>query len=478
MALRLIDDRGKVPGLEVPGARRLPPSDAARAPSSPTAGRAMSDRRRSRHALARAPRRATRCRARSTLDADDPRARARDDLAARAGCSPASASRRARPGDFFRFDLGDDSMIIVRDEDGVAARAAQHLPPPRHAGLRRAPPGSARRWVCPYHQWSYALDGTLLGCGGMEDELDRAELRPAPRAGGRGRRARLRLAGPTTPSRSGPRAPSSRGALAPQGLDRARVAHRIEYEVARQLEARLGEQPRVLALPRRPPRVRPGELRRGARTPSATARCALGRAAEHARVLALAAATGRPPTSTPSPGLYRFPTAGPLVVGQPHAARAGVRHRVARRRAGGAADGRLPRLRRRHAARAHGAELLVSRQRRPRRPDAAAAGRARADTRSRVQWLVDGDARRGPRLRARAPAARSGSSPASRTGSCASATTPACAAPRSPRARTRRRASTTSRRSSTGISPASDHSTGDPVACGGVETSSASLTAG
>ncbi len=71
------------------------------------------------------------------------------------------------PGDFFRYEIGDNSIVVVRDEHGTLH--ALHAGG-RHRGMPICPEvhGNARRWVCPYHQWSYALDGHLLGTGGMD----------------------------------------------------------------------------------------------------------------------------------------------------------------------------------------------------------------------------------------------------------------------------------------------------------------------
>jgi glycine betaine monooxygenase A len=85
------------------------------------------------------------------------------------------------PGRFFCFELADDSLVLVRDPSGVLHALHNTC---RHRGMRicALPSGSAKPWVCPYHQWSYALDGTLLGAGGMERELDLSghDLRRAP----------------------------------------------------------------------------------------------------------------------------------------------------------------------------------------------------------------------------------------------------------------------------------------------------------
>ena len=83
----------------------------------------------------------------------------------------------AEPGAYFLLDLGDDSLVVVRGEDGVL-RALHNVC--RHRGSRICdePSGSVRRFVCPYHQWVYALDGSVRGCGGVDAELglDRRDL--------------------------------------------------------------------------------------------------------------------------------------------------------------------------------------------------------------------------------------------------------------------------------------------------------------
>ena len=133
------------------------------------------------------------------------------------------------PGDFFSFELEDDSLLIVRAEDGSLHALHNTC---RHRGMRVCdqPAGTAKRWVCPYHQWSYALDGSLLGAGGLERELDLSGIglvaAPVIELGG----LVYVWPGLETP------APFSAeetlgGALAPQGLHRARIAHRIEYEI-------------------------------------------------------------------------------------------------------------------------------------------------------------------------------------------------------------------------------------------------------
>jgi Rieske 2Fe-2S family protein len=58
-------------------------------------------------------------------------------------------------------ELGDESVLLVRDEDGTL-RAFSNVC--RHRGHELAPVGDAidvRLIRCPYHAWSYRLDGSL-----------------------------------------------------------------------------------------------------------------------------------------------------------------------------------------------------------------------------------------------------------------------------------------------------------------------------
>ncbi|HEY3732090.1 MAG TPA: SRPBCC family protein [Steroidobacteraceae bacterium] len=79
----------------------------------------------------------------------------------------------AAPGDLFTVDIGSDSIIIVRDDDG-AVRAFHNLC--RHRGARLRPQGHAvvGNLVCPYHQWTYSLSGELLHCQHMGADFERA----------------------------------------------------------------------------------------------------------------------------------------------------------------------------------------------------------------------------------------------------------------------------------------------------------------
>ena len=78
------------------------------------------------------------------------------------------AERIPQPGDYFLRNFAGESLIVTRDAAGTI-RAFFNVC--RHRGTRMCtvPEGAfAGRIACPYHGWTYALDGSLLGAPHME----------------------------------------------------------------------------------------------------------------------------------------------------------------------------------------------------------------------------------------------------------------------------------------------------------------------
>lgn len=72
-------------------------------------------------------------------------------------------SRVAQPGDWFTHDLSGVPIVVARGQDGVLRAFINAC---RHRGARVVDGvcGAGRRnFVCPYHSWSYDLDGALRG---------------------------------------------------------------------------------------------------------------------------------------------------------------------------------------------------------------------------------------------------------------------------------------------------------------------------
>jgi len=84
-----------------------------------------------------------------------------------------------QPGDWFTLDIAATSVVVLRDRDG-SIRA--FLNTCRHRGARicSGESGHAVRLMCPYHQWTYSLDGRLVGAAMMPSDFDRSAhgLRP------------------------------------------------------------------------------------------------------------------------------------------------------------------------------------------------------------------------------------------------------------------------------------------------------------
>lgn len=88
----------------------------------------------------------------------------------------AHACELPEPGDYLVRKVLGENVIVVRLPDGGFAALLNVC---RHRGARMIdePYGNAKRFVCPYHQWTYELDGKLKAAPSMpEDEIDYERL--------------------------------------------------------------------------------------------------------------------------------------------------------------------------------------------------------------------------------------------------------------------------------------------------------------
>ncbi len=79
------------------------------------------------------------------------------------------ADELPNPGDYVIRQIGDAGVLILRDKAG-RVRAFHNTC--RHRGTRLCETASGNvgdRIVCPYHSWTYALDGQLLGAPSTAD---------------------------------------------------------------------------------------------------------------------------------------------------------------------------------------------------------------------------------------------------------------------------------------------------------------------
>src|SRR5262245_16802799 len=67
----------------------------------------------------------------------------------------------ATPGSYFTYEIGPESVLVVRQADG-SIRA--HFNVCMHRGNRLREPGRGRagKFACSFHGWEYGLDGALL----------------------------------------------------------------------------------------------------------------------------------------------------------------------------------------------------------------------------------------------------------------------------------------------------------------------------
>ena len=85
------------------------------------------------------------------------------------------AEHVASPGDHLAADVVDQPILVTRASDGrlhAISNVCLHRSMPLVDG-----PGSSRRIVCPYHRWSYDLDGSLHSAPMMGDDFDSSDCR-------------------------------------------------------------------------------------------------------------------------------------------------------------------------------------------------------------------------------------------------------------------------------------------------------------
>jgi Rieske 2Fe-2S family protein len=134
-----------------------------------------------------------------------------------------------RPGDYVVVELDADSVIVVRQADGSIAAFHNVC---RHRGslLVEQANGSTRSFSCPYHQWTYGIDGALRACRNMPGDLDMRPLGLRP-ASVRELAGLIYLSLAEAP----PDFASAEQTMLPladaQGLARAKIAAVVDYQV-------------------------------------------------------------------------------------------------------------------------------------------------------------------------------------------------------------------------------------------------------
>ena len=84
------------------------------------------------------------------------------------------ASQIPAKGDYFLFRVGAEQIIIIRENE-QSIRAFFNVCRHRGSILCSADNGNARKLVCPYHAWTYGLDGALQSARLMPADFVKAD---------------------------------------------------------------------------------------------------------------------------------------------------------------------------------------------------------------------------------------------------------------------------------------------------------------
>ena len=81
-----------------------------------------------------------------------------------------STAQIPKPGDYFLYALQNDAIIIIRGNNGEV-HAHYNTCTHRGSAICLHEKGNAAKLICPYHQWVFDKDGTLLNARMMPDDF-------------------------------------------------------------------------------------------------------------------------------------------------------------------------------------------------------------------------------------------------------------------------------------------------------------------
>lgn len=79
-----------------------------------------------------------------------------------------------KTGSYISLMVGQSPVIVVRDKSGEI-RAFHNSCRHRGSMICAIGSGTAPKLVCPYHRWTYDLDGSLFAAGRMPDDFDKSD---------------------------------------------------------------------------------------------------------------------------------------------------------------------------------------------------------------------------------------------------------------------------------------------------------------
>lgn len=132
-------------------------------------------------------------------------------------------------GDYFTLEVDADSIVVLRSDDGKI-RAFHNVCRHRGSLICPEPAGHVKKLVCPYHQWTYGLDGKLLACRGMSEKLDKSQF-PLKSVTVYDFEGLIFLSLATNPSNPEPARELISSLAHPQRFSKAKVAKAVDYLV-------------------------------------------------------------------------------------------------------------------------------------------------------------------------------------------------------------------------------------------------------
>lgn len=134
-----------------------------------------------------------------------------------------------RPGDYFLFEVGEDSLIVICGDDGQVHALFNSC---RHRGSRicTQESGHAGKLVCPYHQWVYERNGKLATARWMDKEFDKAQY-PLHEAAVEVVEGLIFVCLHPEPPDFAPAREAIGPHIRPHGADRAKLCLTLDYEV-------------------------------------------------------------------------------------------------------------------------------------------------------------------------------------------------------------------------------------------------------
>ncbi|WP_088343062.1 MULTISPECIES: aromatic ring-hydroxylating dioxygenase subunit alpha [Rhodomicrobium] len=128
-----------------------------------------------------------------------------------------------KPGNYLAMTIGRTPVVVIRDRAGAIRGFFNSC---RHRGAQICQDGTGRaaKLVCPYHQWTYGLDGRLLHAGAMPENFDANDhpLRPIHVEVVAGA---IYICLAQTPPDFAPFRRALEPMLAPHGFENAKLAH-------------------------------------------------------------------------------------------------------------------------------------------------------------------------------------------------------------------------------------------------------------